>query len=160
MKQLWQIKDLLQGYIVIVKPVVLVKTTTTTFFCTHSCSKKKKDYSQIFCVHFRQVNVMMSNVLVPCRASTSHCLFSGAKFFSMLHQASGYWQISMEPAGSGILPLWLHQYCMIGPLCPWFLPHHKHRTMERVMELTLSGHRFETSLIYLVDVTVFMRKSL
>ena len=49
---------------------------------------------------------------------------------------------------------------MIGPLCPWFLPHHKHRTMERVMELTLSGHRFETSLIYLVDVTVFMRKSL
>ena len=28
------------------------------------------------------------------------------------------------------------------------------------MELTLSGHRFETFLIYLVDVTVFMRKSL
>ena len=28
------------------------------------------------------------------------------------------------------------------------------------MELTLSGHKFETSLIYLVDVTVFMRKSL
>ena len=49
---------------------------------------------------------------------------------------------------------------MIGPLFPWFLPHHKHRTMERVMELALSGHRFETFLIYLVDVTVFMRKSL
>ena len=47
---------------------------------------------------------------------------------------------------------------MIGPLCPWFLPHHKHRTMERVMELTLSGHRFETSLIYLVDVSVYAKK--
>ena len=65
MRQLRQIKDLLQRYIVIAKPVVLVKTTTTTtFICTHSCSKKKKDYSQIFCVHFRQVNVM--TVKCPC----------------------------------------------------------------------------------------------
>ena len=117
----------------------------------------KKDGSQRFCVDYRQVNAVTVKDAYPLpRIDDSLCALSGAKWFSTLDLASGYWQVPMDPASSGkaafVTTSGLYEWTVM-PFGLTSAP----STFERLMELILVGLRFETCLIYLDDTIVHGR---
>ena len=63
----------------------------------------KMDGSQKFCLDYRQVNAVTIKDAHPLpHIDDSLCAFSAEKWFSTLDQDSGYWQVPMDPASSGI----------------------------------------------------------
>ena len=62
----------------------------------------KKDGSQRFCVDYGQVNaVTIKDAYLLPHIDNSLCALSGAKWFSTLDLAAGYWRVPMDPASSG-----------------------------------------------------------
>ena len=117
----------------------------------------KKDGSQRFCVDYREVNAATVKDAYPLpRIDDSLSALSGAKWFSTLDLASGYWQVPMDPASSGkaafVTTSGLYEWTVM----PFGLTSSP-STFERLMELILVGLRFETCLIYLDDVIVYGR---
>ena len=117
----------------------------------------KKDGTQRFCVDYRLVNAVTVKDAYPLpRIDDSLCALSGAKWFSTLDLASGYWQVSMDPASSGkaafVTTSGLYEWTVM----PFGLTSSP-STFERLMELILVGLRFETCLIYLDDTIVYGR---
>ena len=117
----------------------------------------KKDGSQRFCVDYREVNAAtVKDAYPPPRIDDSLSALSGAKWFSTLDLASGYWQVPMDPASSGkaafVTTSGLYEWTVM----PFGLTSSP-STFERLMELILVGLRFETCLIYLDDVIVYGR---
>ena len=111
----------------------------------------KKDGSQRFCVDYRQVNAVTVKDAYPLpHIDDSLCALSGAKWFSTLDLASGYWQVPMDPASSGkaafVNTSGLYGWNVMPFGLTW-----SPSTFERLMELILAGLRFETCLIYLDD---------
>ena len=108
----------------------------------------KKDGSQRFCVGYRQVNAVTITDAYPLpHIDASLCALSGAKWFSTLDLASGYWQVQMDPASSGKAA-----FVTISGLYEWnvmpFGLTSSPSTFKRLMELILAGLRFEICLIY------------
>ena len=106
---------------------------------------------------YRQVNAVTVKDAYPLpRIDNSLCSLSGAKWFSTLDLASGYWQVPMDPASSGkaafVTTSGLYEWNVI----PFGLTSSP-STFERLMELILAGLRFETCLIYLDDTIVYGR---
>ena len=115
----------------------------------------KKDGSQRFCVDYRLVNAATVKEAYPLpRIDDSLSALSGAKWFSTLDLASGYWQVPMDPASSDkaafVTTSGLYEWTVM----PFGLTSSP-STFERLMELILAGLRFETCLIYLDDIIVY-----
>jgi len=115
----------------------------------------KKDGSQRFCVDYRLVNAATVKDAYPLpRIDDSLSALSGAKWFSTLDLASGYWQVPMDPASSGkaafVTTSGLYEWTVMS-----FGLTSSPSTFERLMELILAGLRFETCLIYLDDIIVY-----
>ena len=115
----------------------------------------KKDGSQRLCVDYRQLNSVTVKDAFPLpRIDDSLDCLSGAKWFSTLDMASGYWQVGMDPttkhkaafATSNGLFEW---NCM-----PFGLTNSP-GTFERLITLVLKGLQFKICLCYLDDVIVF-----
>ena len=88
------------------------------------------------------------------RIDDSLCALSGAKWFSTLDLASGYWQVPMDPASSGKAAFVTTSGLYEWNVMPFGLTSSP-STFERLMELILAGLRFETCLIYLDDTIVY-----
>ena len=116
---------------------------------------RKKDGTQRFCVDYRQLNAATIKDAYPLpRIDETLDALSGARWFSTLDLASGYWQVGLDHdakqksafLADGALYAW---NVMPFGLC------NAPATFERLMDKVLTGLHWETLLVYLDDVIVF-----
>ena len=100
---------------------------------------KKKDGTPRFCVDYRRLNSLTKKDAHPLpRVDDTLDALTGAKWFSTIDLASGYWQVEMEPTDrektAFATPFGLHQFrVMPFRLC------NAPGTFQRLMKLVLAG---------------------
>lgn len=115
----------------------------------------KKDGSLRFCVDFRRLNDVTVKDAYPLpRIDTILETVAGARYFSTLDLASGYWQVEIAPedrqktafsTGNGLWEFNVLPFgCCNGP-----------GTYQRLMDRVLAGLQWETCAVYLDDVIVW-----
>eukprot|EP00118_Oscarella_pearsei_P023612 m.284268 g.284268 ORF g.284268 m.284268 type:complete len:434 (+) comp40678_c0_seq9:2291-3592(+) len=116
---------------------------------------RKKEGRFRFCVDYRGLNDLTIRDSYPLpRIDETLESLGGAKYFTTLDLASGYWQVEMEPrdAQKTAFSTGRGQYeftVMPFGLC------NAPATFQRLMEYVLAGLQYEQCLIYLDDVIVF-----
>lgn len=116
---------------------------------------KKKDGSVRFCIDYRQLNDITEKDAYPLpRVDDNLDALSGAKLFSTLDLASGYWQVGVDPKDQEKTA-----FCTRYGLYQWrVMPFglcNAPSTFERLMERVLDGLQWKVALLYLDDVIVF-----
>ena len=117
----------------------------------------KKDGTPRFCVDYRRVNSLTRKDAHPLpRIDDTLDALSGAKWFSTLDLASGYWQVEVEPSDrektAFATSFGLHQFrVMPFGLC------NAPSTFQRLMELALTGLHWSICLVYLDDIIIYSR---
>ena len=110
-----------------------------------------------FCVDFRHLNNLTRKDAHPLpRIDDTLDTLSGARWFSTLDLASGYWQVELNPADrektAFITPFGLHQFCVMPfGLC------NAPSTFQRLMEHVLAGLHWTSCLVYLDDIIIFSK---
>ena len=116
---------------------------------------KKKDGSVRFCVDYRRLNDVTIKDAYPLpRVDDNLDALAGARYFSTLDLASGYWQVEMDPKDAEKTA-----FCTRYGLYQWrVMPFglcNAPSTFERLMERVLAGLQWKVALLYLDDVIVF-----
>lgn len=124
-------------------------------WCSPIVMAKKKDGTFRFCVDLRALNKVTKGFSHPLpTVQDSLDSLAGAKFFSTLDMASGYWQVGLDESakektafttGRG-----LHQFTVMPFGCKNAGP-----TYQKLMELVISGMDAKSCLVYLDDVILF-----
>ena len=117
----------------------------------------KKDGNTRFCIDYKPVNALSIPDSYPL-VRIDDCLdaMCGAKYFSSLDLASGYWQIQMDPASvdktAFITPEGTYAFCRM-PFGLTGAP----ATFCRLMDLVLGGLKFKGVVVYLDDVQIYSK---
>lgn len=115
----------------------------------------KKDGSQRLCVDYRLLNSVTVKDAFPLpRIDDSLDCLSGAKWFSTLDMASGYWQVAMDPTTKEKAAFVTNSGLFEWNCMPFGLTNSP-GTFERLITLVLKGLQFKICLCYLDDVIVF-----
>ena len=116
---------------------------------------KKKDGSVRFCIDYRKLNSLTAKDAYPLpRIDDNLDALRGARWFSTLDLASGYWQVEMAPEDKEktafCTKYGLHQFrVMPFGLC------NAPGTFERLMETVLKGMQWHRAVLYLDDIIIF-----
>ena len=105
-----------------------------------------------FCVDFRKVNEVTKKDAQPLpRIDDTINTLHGAKWFSILDLASGYWKVEVEPSDKEktafTTPFGLFQFCVMPfGLC------NAPGTFQHLMERVLAGLHWTSCLVYINDI--------
>ena len=112
----------------------------------------KKDGSIRFCVDYRKLNGVTLRDSYPL-PRINDCLDSlcGAKWFSTLDLASGYWQMGVHPDDREKTAFTCQSGLFQFKVLPFGLTNAP-SSFKRLMEKVLAGLQFDICLIYLDDV--------
>ena len=118
---------------------------------------KKKDVGLRFCVDYRQLNRVTKPDVFPLpRIDDTVDMLSGAKYFTTLDLASGYWQVCMDHASQEKTAFITHSGLYEFKKMPFGLVNAP-ATFQRLMEVVLSGLARDGCMVYLDDILVFGR---
>jgi hypothetical protein len=115
----------------------------------------KKDNTLRFCIDYRKLNSVTKKDSYPLpRIQDTLDVLNGAKYFSSLDFASGYWQIKVKEEDVAktafVCKRGLYEFVrMPFGLC------NAPGTFQRAMDILLSGLNWKISLIYIDDILVF-----
>ena len=116
---------------------------------------RKKDGTQRFCVDYRQLNAITIKDAYPVpRIDDTLDSLSGARWFSTLDLASGYWQIDLDEDAKKKSAFVVRDGLYSWKVMPFGLCNAP-ATFERLMERVLAGLQWDTLLVYLDDVIVY-----
>ena len=117
---------------------------------------RKQDGTLRFCVDYRGLNAVTRRDSYPLpRIDETLDALKGARLFSTLDLASGYWQVEMEEedrckTAFSLPGMGLYEFTVM----PFGLVNAP-STFQRLMEVMLSGLQYNVCLIYLDDVIIF-----
>jgi len=119
------------------------------------CLVTKKDGSWRFCVYFRKLNSVTQKDAYPLpRIDDTLETLAGARWFSTLDLASGYWQIKMRGKDKAKTAFSSHLGLYHFNVMPFGLSNAP-ATFERLMDNVLGALKWKKCLCYLDDVIVF-----
>ena len=116
---------------------------------------KKKDGSWRLCVDYRKMNSLTKKDAYPIpRIDDTLDALSGARWFSTIDLAIGYWQVEVEQTDrektAFSTPFGLYQFKVM----PFGLSNAP-STFQRLMEMVLAGLHWSTCLVYIDDIIVY-----
>ena len=116
---------------------------------------KRRDGRFRFCVDYRKLNAVTTKDSYPLpRIDEALDSLSGAKYFSTLDLASGYWQVEVTPEDRPKTAFTSMHGLYEFDVMPFGLTNAP-STFQRLMEAVLAGLSWEECLIYLDDIIVF-----
>ena len=118
---------------------------------------KKNDDTYQFCVDYRKLNSLTIKDSCPLpRIDDTFDALAGARCFSTLDLASGYWQVGLTKDAKEKTAFATSQGLYQFKVLPFGLCNAS-STFERLMERVLQGLRWQMLLVYLDDMIIFSR---
>ena len=116
---------------------------------------RKKDGGTRICADYRRLNDVTRKDAYPLpRVDSTLDALGGAKYFSTIDLASGYWQVEVDPRDrqktAFVIPQGLFEYRVMS-----FGLTGAPGTFQRLMESVLGGLQWTTCLVYLDDIIIF-----
>lgn len=117
----------------------------------------KEDGSLCFCVDYRRLNSITKKDVYPLlRVDDIFDTLDGAKYFTSLDLASGYWQVELEEEARAKSAFTTHQGLYEFIRMPFGLCNAP-ATFQRVMQVILRGLEWRSCFVYLDDILVVSR---
>ena len=118
---------------------------------------RNKDGTWRFCVDYRRLNAITTRDVYPLpRIEEALSRLEGSHYFSIMDMQSGYWQVEVKPEDrektAFITPDGLYHFKVM----PFGLTNAP-ATFQRMMDVLLSGLKWNTFLVYLDDIVVFSK---